>query len=107
MTGSHETGRITRDGARIVVVGHVGIPNCGELKQAILDAVDEGLVPIVDVRAAGYIDSIGHGVLILCAKRMHALKRGTLIICNANEELRNFLEASGLIRHFELHEDHA
>lgn len=103
--GSVEPGIITREGARITIIGHAGIANRNELKEKIFDAIHEGYVPIVDVAQAGYIDSSAHGVLISSAKHLHAFKLGTLALANANLELRRFLEVSGLIKHFELIDD--
>lgn len=96
---------IVRDRERITIVGKVDVHNRASLKEMILDAIADDLQPIVDLRDAGYLDSSAHATLIACTKESRAFNRGPLVLANANEDLRAFLEESGLAKLFDFVED--
>ena len=82
---------------RIVdVEGQLIVGNRQELKQVVLDQLDDGGRKfIVDFEKTGYIDSSGLGVLVSLSKKIRE-QGGDLRLANLNEDLRTLFELTKL-----------
>jgi len=80
----------------IDVDGQLIVGNRQELKQMILDQVEEGERKfLVDFTRTGYIDSSGLGVLVSLSKKIRE-KGGELRLSTLNEDLRTLFELTKL-----------
>jgi len=90
---------VTNDptGAMVVAVqGQLIVANRQELKQTILDALEEGDSKfVVDFSDTGYIDSSGLGVLVSVSKKIREAG-GELSLSGLNEDLRMLFELTKL-----------
>jgi anti-sigma B factor antagonist len=90
------------DAAVISVHGPLFAGNRQELKQVVLDALDQGnRTVLIDFADTGYIDSSGLGVLISLSKKIR--ERGAeLRLANLNGDLRTLFERTKLDALFQL-----
>jgi anti-sigma B factor antagonist len=90
------------DAAVISVQGPLFAGNRQELKQVVLDALDQGNhTVLIDFSDTGYIDSSGLGVLISLSKKIR--ERGAeLRLANLNADLRTLFERTKLDALFSL-----
>lgn len=83
----------------VVVVGVDGqliVGNRHELKQKVLDALEQGDAKfVIDFSNTGYIDSSGLGVLVSLAKKVRDAG-GDLKLAGLNEDLRTLFELTKL-----------
>jgi anti-sigma B factor antagonist len=89
---------VNREGDVVVidVDGQLIVGNRQELKQMILDQVEEGERKfLVDFTRTGYIDSSGLGVLVSLSKKIRE-KGGELRLSTLNEDLRTLFELTKL-----------
>ena len=76
------------DEAVVRVVGHLTVANWKEFHQHVTDALARGARRVVvDLGAAGYVDSSGLGTLVLLARGARAQER-ELRLANLNEDVR-------------------
>ena len=92
------------DHALIVTIeGHLVVTNRQEFKQAILDAVEQGVrVVVVDFTTSGYIDSSGLGALVSLSRRLRDAG-GDLRLVGLNDDLRTLFELTRLDALFPLY----
>ena len=90
------------DVAVIAVHGPLFAGNRQELKQVVLEALDQGHhTVLIDFTDTGYIDSSGLGVLISLSKKIR--ERGAeLRLANLNGDLRTLFERTKLDALFQL-----
>jgi anti-sigma B factor antagonist len=90
------------DAAVISVQGPLFAGNRQELKQVVLDALDQGnRTVLIDFSDTGYIDSSGLGVLISLSKKIR--ERGAeLRLANLNADLRTLFGRTKLDALFSL-----
>ena len=83
----------------IVVLGVDGqliVGNRHELKQKVLDALEQGERKfLIDFTSTGYIDSSGLGVLVSLSKKIREVG-GELRLAGLNEDLRTLFELTKL-----------
>ncbi|MFW6080119.1 MAG: STAS domain-containing protein [Gemmatimonadota bacterium] len=88
----------------IDVEGQLIVGNRQELKQTVLDELDEGERKfLIDFANTGYIDSSGLGVLVSLSKKIRE-KGGELRLANLNEDLRTLFELTKLDTLFQISE---
>ena len=80
----------------ISVEGQLIVANRQELKQAVLEALEEGDTKyVIDFSNTGYIDSSGLGVLVSVSKKIREAG-GDLRLSGLNEDLRMLFELTKL-----------
>lgn len=80
----------------IDVEGQLIVGNRQELKQRVLDEVEQGARKIlIDFTDTGYIDSSGLGVLVSLSKKVRE-QGGELRLSSLNEDLRTLFELTKL-----------
>jgi len=93
----------TDDVLIVTVNGQLVVTNRQEFKQAILDAVEEGVrVVVADFSTAGYIDSSGLGALVSLSRRLRETG-GDLRLVGLNDDLRSLFELTRLDALFPLY----
>ncbi|MFN7341112.1 MAG: STAS domain-containing protein [Opitutia bacterium] len=86
----------TDDVLIVTVDGQLVVTNRQEFKQAILDAVEDGVrVVVADFSTAGYIDSSGLGALVSLSRRLRETG-GDLRLVGLNDDLRSLFELTRL-----------
>ena len=90
---------LKKDKSGVVVVGVEGqliVGNRQELKQKVLDSLEEGSRKfVIDFSKTGYIDSSGLGVLVSLSKKIRE-QGGDLRLCGLNEDLQTLFELTKL-----------
>ena len=80
----------------IEVEGQLIVGNRQELKQGVLDKLENGdLKFVIDFANTGYIDSSGLGVLVSLSKKIRE-QGGELRVSSLNEDLRTLFELTKL-----------
>jgi anti-sigma B factor antagonist len=93
----------TDDVLIVTVDGQLVVTNRQEFKQAILDAVEEGVrVVVADFSTSGYIDSSGLGALVSLSRRLREMG-GDLRLVGLNDDLRSLFELTRLDALFPLY----
>jgi len=83
-------------GTVIGVDGQLIVGNRHELKQSVLDALEQGDRKfVIDFTSTGYIDSSGLGVLVSLSKKIRE-QGGELRLSSLNEDLRTLFELTKL-----------
>lgn len=91
----------------VTVDGQLVVTNRQEFKQAILDAVEQGVKLVVaDFTASGYIDSSGLGALVSLSRRLREAG-GDLRLVGLNDDLRTLFELTRLDALFPLYASRA
>lgn len=86
----------------IAVEGQLIVGNRQELKQTVLDALEEGSRKfLIDFAGTGYIDSSGLGVLVSLSKKIRE-HGGELRLANLNDDLRSLFELTKLDTLFQI-----
>jgi anti-sigma B factor antagonist len=87
----------------VTVDGQLVVTNRQEFKQAILDAVEQGVKLVVaDFSMSGYIDSSGLGALVSLSRRLRE-SGGELRLVGLNDDLRTLFELTRLDALFPLY----
>ena len=96
---------LKKDKSGVVVVGVEGqliVGNRQELKQKVLDALEEGSRKfVIDFAKTGYIDSSGLGVLVSLSKKIRE-QGGELRLANLNDDLKTLFELTKLDTLFQI-----
>lgn len=86
----------TDDALLVVVDGQLVVTNRQEFKQAVIDAMAQGVtLVVVDFAAAPYIDSSGLGALVSLSRRLREAG-GDLRLVGLNDDLRSLFELTRL-----------
>src|SRR5438445_4628351 len=92
---------LKKDKSGVVIVGVEGqliVGNRQELKQKVLDALEEGSRKfVIDFSKTGYIDSSGLGVLVSLSKKIRE-QGGELRLAGLNADLQTLFELTKLRR---------
>jgi len=98
---------LKKDKSGVVIVGVEGqliVGNRQELKQKVLDALEEGSRKfVIDFSKTGYIDSSGLGVLVSLSKKIRE-QGGELRLANLNDDLKTLFELTKLDTLFQIAE---
>ncbi len=93
----------TDDRLLVNVDGQLVVSNRQELKQAILEEVEQGArLVVVDFSKSPYIDSSGLGALVSLGKRLRELG-GDLRLAGLNDDLRTLFDLTRLDALFPLY----
>ena len=96
--------RTSEDLAEVVTVaGEIDLYTCGQLREALRQAVDDGPgTVVVDMTGVEWIDSTGLGTLVGALKRARA-KDGTVQVAGASDLIAKHFQVTGLSRLFGMH----
>jgi anti-sigma B factor antagonist len=96
---------LKKDKSGVVIVGVEGqliVGNRQELKQKVLEALEEGSRKfVIDFSKTGYIDSSGLGVLVSLSKKIRE-QGGELRLANLNDDLKTLFELTKLDTLFQI-----
>jgi len=96
---------LKKDKSGIVIVGVEGqliVGNRQELKQKVLDALEDGSRKfVIDFSKTGYIDSSGLGVLVSLSKKIRE-QGGELRLAGLNADLQTLFELTKLDTLFQI-----
>jgi anti-sigma B factor antagonist len=85
-------------GAVVTVLGELDMASAHELRRVLDEIIDRNGELEIDMRACGFVDSVGIATLVTAARRMSEDER-TLRIRGAQERVRRILELAGLTSH--------
>ncbi|AUT01471.1 anti-anti-sigma factor [Nostoc sp. CENA543] len=75
--------------------------------QEVMDSIDKHIETVlVDCQDIQFMDSSGFGTLLLTLKTVRQ-KKGRLVLCSLNEQIRMILELSDTANIFEVFPDHS
>lgn len=86
---------INGEGTDVAVFGELDLATLGAVKNALDKAVDRGGNVVLDLRACGFVDSKGIGLIAKTAIRLRDAER-TLILRGVQYRVRRILELTGL-----------
>jgi anti-anti-sigma factor len=87
---------IDRGALILTVCGRIGTASCGELIEALMQAIRDGHRRIVlDLAGVDYLSGAGLLALDAMAARLHEAK-GTLVLCTLAEPVRLALDLAGV-----------
>ena len=96
---------LKKDKSGVVIVGVEGqliVGNRQELKQKVLESLEEGSRKfVIDFSKTGYIDSSGLGVLVSLSKKIRE-QGGELRLANLNDDLKTLFELTKLDTLFQI-----
>jgi anti-sigma B factor antagonist len=93
-----------RDGTTLVVLrGDLDLATAPDLRETLIEAIDEGARIVVDMQAVEFLDSAGLGILVGGLKRART-RGGDLELVCSNSEVLKPLEITGLDRVFTIHD---
>ncbi|MDO9556459.1 MAG: STAS domain-containing protein [Coriobacteriia bacterium] len=85
---------------RIVLKGEVDVYTSQQLKQEIVDAVEDGCINLlIDLEQVGFVDSSGLGVLVSGLRRVKE-RSGTLRLVCTRENILKIFRITGLDKVF-------
>ena len=92
-----------RDGAKLVVLrGDLDLATAPDLRETLVEVIDQGTRIVVDMEAVEFLDSAGLGILVGGLKRDRT-RHGDLELVCSNREVLKPLEITGLDRVFTIH----
>ncbi len=93
------------DTAVIAVTGEMDVANAGQVKQAALKLISDGVRRLViDLQGTEYMDSSGLGTLVGLLKRIKEAG-GEMPIAAAQPRVKRLFEITGLTQVFQLYDD--
>jgi anti-sigma B factor antagonist len=93
-----------RDEATVVVLrGDLDVATAPDLRETLVEVIDEGARIVIDMQAVEFLDSAGLGILVGGLKRARA-RGGDLELVCSNSEVLKPLELTGLDREFTIHD---
>jgi anti-sigma B factor antagonist len=93
-----------REGTTLVVLrGDLDVATAPDLRESLIEVIDEGARIVVDMQAVEFLDSAGLGILVGGLKRARARGGDLELVCSNSEVLRP-LELTGLDRVFTIHD---
>jgi anti-sigma B factor antagonist len=91
------------DCAVLRMTGEIDVFTAPELRQQIIDLVDDGTRHIVgDLRGVDFLDSTGLGILVGSLKRLR-LRQGSLTLVTSTGRILELFDITGLSQAFVLH----
>ncbi len=85
--------------AVVRLTGDLDVESSGDLREALLGALDRSSTVVADLGGVQFMDSTGLGVLVGALKRCRAAG-GDLVLRNPNAPLRKTMRVTGLDRVF-------
>jgi anti-sigma B factor antagonist len=93
-----------RDGATLVVLrGDLDLATAPDLRETLIEVIDDGARIVIDMEAVEFLDSAGLGILVGGLKRART-RGGELELVCSNREVLKPLEITGLDRVFTIHD---
>jgi anti-sigma B factor antagonist len=95
---------VERDaGATLVVLrGDLDLATAPELRECLVQVIEDGARIVIDLEGVGFLDSAGLGILVGGLKRARTRNGDLELVCSNREVLRP-LEITGLDRIFTIH----
>ncbi len=91
------------DCAVLRMTGEIDVFTAPELRQQVIDLVDDGTRHIVgDLRGVNFLDSTGLGILVGSLKRLR-LRQGSLTLVTSSGRILELFDITGLSQAFVLH----
>jgi anti-sigma B factor antagonist len=91
------------DAATLVVLrGDLDLATAPELRECLVEVIDESARIVVDLEAVDFLDSAGLGILVGGLKRARS-RGGELELVSSSREVLKPLELTGLDRVFTIH----
>ena len=95
--------RRQEDIAVIILSGEVDAYTCARLRQAMIEAIEDGGANlVVDMKNVEYIDSSGLGTLVGGLKRVSE-RQGTIAVVCTNPQIRKVFDITGLVKVFPIY----
>jgi anti-sigma B factor antagonist len=93
-----------RDGTTLVLLrGDLDLATAPDLRETLIEVIDEGARIVIDMVAVEFLDSAGLGILVGGLKRARS-RGGDLELVCSNSEVLKPLELTGLDRVFTIHD---
>ena len=93
-----------RDGATLVVLrGDLDLATAPDLRETLIEVIDDGARIVVDLEAVEFLDSAGLGILVGGLKRARTAGGELELVCSSHDVLKP-LEITGLDRVFTIHD---
>jgi anti-sigma B factor antagonist len=91
------------DAATLVVLrGDLDLATAAELRECLIEVIDEGTRIVVDLEAVEFLDSAGLGILVGGLKRART-RGGELELVSSSRHVLKPMELTGLDRVFTIH----
>ena len=86
----------------VVLRGDLDIATAPELRECLVNVIDEGARIVIDLEAVDFLDSAGLGILVGGLKRARTRGGELELVCSSHDVLKP-LEITGLDRVFTIH----
>jgi anti-sigma B factor antagonist len=86
----------------VALRGDLDLATAPELRQCLVEVIDEGARIVVDLESVGFLDSAGLGILVGGLKRARTAGGELELVCSSRDVLKP-LEITGLDRVFTIH----
>jgi anti-sigma B factor antagonist len=86
----------------VVLRGDLDLATAPDLRECLVEVIDEGARIVIDLEAVDFLDSAGLGILVGGLKRARTAGGELELVCSSREVLRP-LEITGLDRLFTIH----
>ena len=86
----------------VVLRGDLDLATAPELRECLVEIIDEGARIVVDLEAVDFLDSAGLGILVGGLKRARSAGGELELVCSSRDVLKP-LEITGLDRVFTIH----
>jgi anti-sigma B factor antagonist len=91
------------DGATVIVLrGDLDLSTAPDLREALVEVIDEGARIVIDMEAIDFLDSAGLGILVGGLKRARTNGGELELVCSSHAVLKP-IEITGLDRVFTIH----
>jgi anti-sigma B factor antagonist len=91
------------DGATVLVLrGDLDLSTAPDLREALVEVIDEGARIVIDMEAIDFLDSAGLGILVGGLKRARTNGGELELVCSSHAVLKP-IEITGLDRVFTIH----
>ena len=86
----------------VVLRGDLDLATAPDLRECLVEVIDESARIVVDLEAVGFLDSAGLGILVGGLKRARTRGGDLELVCSSREVLKP-IEITGLDRVFTIH----
>ena len=95
---------VEREGAATVLVlrGDLDLSTAGQLRDALVEVIDDGARTVIDLEAVDFLDSAGLGILVGGLKRARTHGGELELVCSSHGVLKP-IEITGLDRVFTIY----
>jgi anti-sigma B factor antagonist len=86
----------------VVLRGDLDLATASQLRECLVEVIDDGARIVIDLETVGFMDSAGLGILVGGLKRARTADGELELVCSSQEILKP-LEITGLDRVFTIH----